>query len=1223
MRNQQRTPRTPMRMLAGILTWLLVVGQVLQLVYAVLTPLGDVPAASKVAAKPNIVYTLDDSGSMQYNYLPDFVVNAGATLPLTNITRAAAVATATGSAANIATLSVGDFVTIAGANPPEFNGYFQITGKTATTFTYTLTVIPVAVTTTVAAGYTTRQLVTSAAYCRSGSATTTCPQQAVNIATTGTAVAITSVARSPVFPAAGPATATATGTLANFQQLSTGDTVTIAGATGTSAPFNGVYSITKTSATTFTYTMNALATTPTSAAGAKTYMLSGGSAFAPPPLHTADFNHLAYNPNVTYTAPVKADGTPVTNTGTDANGNYGTTSTFWNTASVDRDPYSAYETAAGVTPMWSAATKDNMSLKMAVPLYCNTDWPLLVNDAYWPGGPNGATALDAGTTNGQYSAGTGGWCRINGTKYDLPAASGAPAAADDYNYPWQSSSGATGAQYFYRQLGTKTLWCDNTSPYWPKTQGALIGCTGGVFTPGTTEPQFCKHSSFSNTCTGSYPALTYKDTATSTTFCDASATWCSPPGTGSSPECKACTCVPNTPKDNGVCRLTSTGVGGSGAGCSCTGAGCVLPACPNFTVTAATCTGGTPVYTWTAAGSIACNSQLWDPVAGAPSATTALADAGAPGTVGAPGTTCRHNNYTYAVGGAAGLFKYSSTAPAYPGEGAGTAHKFNQAATSGCPAVGTTVQIPRHYYVVDSVQFCNDRIVAADTQWKGFGTGACQDKNDLSFFKDVKYGKFTRVDVFPGNTVLFPGNSNLAASATPYPNGRVWLAGATPGPDNSESINYANWYAYYSTRLNAAKSTSAIGFSFLTAGAGDPIAYRVGFHNLGEEPAGYGGAGTPIIWADVKDWDLAQRTSWYGKLFGISVSTYKTPTIDAMLRIGNLFETGTSAGLPAEVNPLPAAAADPLSKDSSNNTISCQNNYHILFTDGKTNQVSLPNISPAPTDLDATIPTFLTTVPPIPPDQVLPTLSLGGSWPAPFLQGNPPVSNTLADVATRYWANDLRPALKNDVPASSGKQGAPYCADPVNFPCPPAALFTPAGWRRRPDEGRRVVAARQFLGHFLWCRRHARSVQPTGHAGRHPGRLPVLAEPDAAQQPDLSAWRGRRCSGGGRPLACNADGTRFLRLREKPGRSVLRHFEHPRGHPEPAQVARRCCVQQQRARPVQQHHLRAGHRAGLGGRLAEGRNRPRHRRRSRDMVAGQEHAGRADRAGSPAIPSPG
>ena len=46
--------------------------------YAAPTPLADVPIAAKVTAKPNIVYTLDDSGSMQYNYLPDYVVNAAA-----------------------------------------------------------------------------------------------------------------------------------------------------------------------------------------------------------------------------------------------------------------------------------------------------------------------------------------------------------------------------------------------------------------------------------------------------------------------------------------------------------------------------------------------------------------------------------------------------------------------------------------------------------------------------------------------------------------------------------------------------------------------------------------------------------------------------------------------------------------------------------------------------------------------------------------------------------------------------------------------------------------------------------------------------------------------------------------------------------------------------------------------------------------------------------------
>ncbi len=55
----------------------LIFGQVVPAAYAAPTPLADVPIAAKVAAKPNIVYTFDDSGSMQYNYLPDFVVNAG------------------------------------------------------------------------------------------------------------------------------------------------------------------------------------------------------------------------------------------------------------------------------------------------------------------------------------------------------------------------------------------------------------------------------------------------------------------------------------------------------------------------------------------------------------------------------------------------------------------------------------------------------------------------------------------------------------------------------------------------------------------------------------------------------------------------------------------------------------------------------------------------------------------------------------------------------------------------------------------------------------------------------------------------------------------------------------------------------------------------------------------------------------------------------------------
>ncbi len=34
----------------------------------------NLPIASKVTAKPNIMYTLDDSGSMAYNYIPDYTI---------------------------------------------------------------------------------------------------------------------------------------------------------------------------------------------------------------------------------------------------------------------------------------------------------------------------------------------------------------------------------------------------------------------------------------------------------------------------------------------------------------------------------------------------------------------------------------------------------------------------------------------------------------------------------------------------------------------------------------------------------------------------------------------------------------------------------------------------------------------------------------------------------------------------------------------------------------------------------------------------------------------------------------------------------------------------------------------------------------------------------------------------------------------------------------------
>jgi len=1045
------------RALAAFMAWLLMFAQ---LAMAAQTPLGDIPIAAKVTAKPNIMYTLDDSGSMKYNFLPDYVLSTSSIIPISNITRAAGaapgglVATATGTAANFASLSVGDLVTINGVAQPEFNGTFVITGRPlTTTFTYTLASLPAGTTTTVdvAGGYTQRQFVVSSPYCRGNTFSAVCTQQSFAIDLTGT----TGISR--IQRAAGGTVATATTSAGFITALNVGDSVTVQGtvATAPCPDFWGLVTVTaKPSSTTFTYT----APLGVAAVNLTTCGLSvngTGGTWAAPPLHAADFNHLAYNPAVTYVAPRVYDagnptGRALTNTGTSSSGDYGTTAALYNSASVDRDPFCTYEIAAGATSTtapWCLPSikKDNLNARVNVQVYCNTDWPLLLNDPNWPGGPNGIKVQDVGDANGQSNGTSGGWCRINGNEYQVSAASGAPYVAANYNYPWQKQSGADDAKYFWRQLSNKILYCDLTSPYRPRNPNVITGCLVG--TPvyaGAPQPQKCVRGG--NVCN---PTVALRNYTPANCKTDPANLFCAPnvggsdgnsPGTGAIPECTACTCNADTLNPNGNCRIAATGTGGSGASCTApftTG----NVACPDYPTAITGCgVGGVPIYQAATALCTGTNygsnqsGLLWDPVANAPSgvapstmpATTLLDDSNGAGVV------CRHNNIAYAVGGViSNPFTYPRTqindvpmanrsgwsAPYTNQTGA-----FTTAVTSGCPTVGSTVAIPRHYYTIeaiasstDSVQFCDDYIQTANDQWRGFGKGVCQAKNDLQRFKNVKYGRFVRHDLFSGNPQGYPANGNGVA--------RVWLDTANPTPETSESVNYANWYAYYSNRLTAAKTTSSVAFSYLTTPPSEPIAYRVGFHNLGEEspPNGTDSTSSTIKLVNVNDWDNPQRIAWYNTLFGINVNVGKTPTMNAMLRIGNLFESGGSAGVASGVNPLPASATDPIALDSGGSPISCQNNYHILFTDGKTNQNGLPTLVG---DQDATIPSFLQSVTEIPPENVLPNFrppvaTAGAAWPRPYVQGVA-VSDTLADIATYYWARDLRPSLKNDVPAWSG-----------------------------------------------------------------------------------------------------------------------------------------------------------------------------------------------------------
>ena len=105
--NRSATPRehtmtTPSthparRLLAGVMAFLIGFGPMTPMAYAATTKLADGPINVSIKAKPNIVFTLDDSTSMNLDFLPDYVVVNSLTNAATSYCRSATGLTACGS----------------------------------------------------------------------------------------------------------------------------------------------------------------------------------------------------------------------------------------------------------------------------------------------------------------------------------------------------------------------------------------------------------------------------------------------------------------------------------------------------------------------------------------------------------------------------------------------------------------------------------------------------------------------------------------------------------------------------------------------------------------------------------------------------------------------------------------------------------------------------------------------------------------------------------------------------------------------------------------------------------------------------------------------------------------------------------------------------------------------------------------------------------------------
>ncbi|QIL20171.1 PilC/PilY family type IV pilus protein [Thermomonas sp. HDW16] len=210
-------------------------------------------------------------------------------------------------------------------------------------------------------------------------------------------------------------------------------------------------------------------------------------------------------------------------------------------------------------------------------------------------------------------------------------------------------------------------------------------------------------------------------------------------------------------------------------------------------------------------------------------------------------------------------------------------------------------------------------------------------------------------------------NLNYAAVGTSWAD--MTPSGNTSALQQAELQNFANWYQYHRTRNKMAKAGASEAFGRLGKN------YRVGFDtiwNRGGSFANTSGS-TPAYPIPVTTngglFEGTNRTGFYSRLQGAGASD-RTPLKGALQRAARYYTTD-----------------DPW-KDSNGNLLTCRQNYAILTTDGYWNSDSGYN------DVGNA-------------DNV-------STW--AYRDG---YTDTLADVAYKYWSEDMRTSMANNVLTSA------------------------------------------------------------------------------------------------------------------------------------------------------------------------------------------------------------
>ena len=254
-------------------------------------------------------------------------------------------------------------------------------------------------------------------------------------------------------------------------------------------------------------------------------------------------------------------------------------------------------------------------------------------------------------------------------------------------------------------------------------------------------------------------------------------------------------------------------------------------------------------------------------------------------------------------------------------------------------------------------------------------------------------GSFARTDIVPGNNAYTKSLN------------RVDCAGSASCTYVEEMTNFANWYAYYRTRLMMMKT--AAGRAFV------PIddTYRVGFITINPNyPVTTSGTGQKYLKiSDFTSGSGGHKKLWYD-LFYQQATNGGTPLREALSRVGQIYAgkfTTNSAGTSISGAPNYLTKGIPNTDDPV--TVSCQPNFTILSTDGywttassdfdgsanhgwKENMTAMDNVDNVNSSWSKRS------------DGVY-----DGNRNATVAGSSSGASGTLADVALYYYKNDLRP----------------------------------------------------------------------------------------------------------------------------------------------------------------------------------------------------------------------